>query len=318
MRHERNELVWYACLAVVVSWCCTVVYLHVLGDTINGIPAWHQGFLDNEAFAPSQYRLTGFAIPELLTRVGIGITDAYLALRFLYLAAALAVTALIGRRMGLDIMGASFLVAAVGVYYASATQAHYQPAEELNLLVFGLMILLILMDARIIWFVIVVIVGTLTKSTVGFALPFFALASLAVLRRPRHVVARDTALLGAIFAIGYVGLRSYFGTDRPYLGGLWQIDDNITDLRAKPEEALLWLLASLLPLAFIAARWKTTTTLVKCFVPTAILFIVGHLAISKIVEWRTYTPLALLLWPAVFVALFGNANQPGKSVPRRP
>ena len=311
MRLARSETLWCAAFAVLGAWLCTIVYLHVLGDARTGIPAWHQSAMDNRALAPDQYRWLSYAIPELFAGIGLEVGDVYLMLRFVYLATALFIAAQIGLRMGLELQGAAFLIAAIGLYYASATQAHYQPSEEPNLVIYAWFIWLAIVRARFPWFVLVMAIGVLTKDTVGFLLPFYALTAAFVWRRTRRAVIRETAVLSMVFAAGYVGTRMYFGTDRPYLGGLWQADDNIRSLRQIPEQATVWLLAAIVPLVAVLRRWSTTPVVVRCFVPTSILFVIGHLAISKIVEWRTYTPLALVMWPGILVPLFASPAPSG-------
>ncbi len=91
--------------------------------------------------------------------------------------------------------------------------------------------------------------------------------------------------------------------NRPYLGGLWQLGYNARLLRKDPFLGLLFTIPSLVPAAWIFVRRRALDPFFVTFLPSLGLFVAGHLLISRIDEFRTYTPLALMTIPASMLLL---------------
>lgn len=199
-----------------------------------------------------------------------------------------------------DRLAPSLTCLAVGLFLGASCQAHFQPSEEPNLAIFGIFIWLLLRDFSLWTMLPFFVVGILNKDTVGFLIPFIVLFRWLVQDRWKTALLEGT-ILSAIFIGGYLGIRAHFGTNRDYLGGFWQVKENIRFFRDQPLFGMMWMLASVFPLVWFAWRWKEVPKMVKVFVPTAILFIIGHLLISRIEEFRTYVPLTLVLWPGVLL-----------------
>jgi hypothetical protein len=195
------------------------------------------------------------------------------------------------------------VILALTLYYAASIQPHFQPSEEPNLLIFSLFIWLVFRESRIWLLAIVFAFGVINKDTVGFLVPFLFVYRFFGQKRLADALTQ-CSLLSVIFLLGYIGLRMYYGTDRPYLGGFWQYSRNLDYLLNAKLEAFMWSLPTVLSLVFIFNRWKAVPVVVQCFVPATVLFIVGHFLISRIDEFRTYTALALLLWPGLIAAVF--------------
>lgn len=296
----RDKGILIFCFLAAVA--CHLVFAHVGNNVFSVIPEWHQMHLSNLAPAPLQYRWLSYYLPGLGATLGIPLVTAYLALRLVYLFLAFVVIANITRHWVANPLGSILCVALVALYYAASTQAHLQPSEEPNLLFFSLIIYLVIKEKNIAWLALVMVLGALYKDTIGFTIPFVFLAALCANRSFKKAVV-DSAILSLIFVSIYIGLRIYFGTEREYLGGLWQASYNMNYFLSHKLSGSFWAVPSLLPLLMILCNWYKMPVLVRCFVPSLVLFIVGHLLISRIEEFRTYTPLAALTFP-VLIAFY--------------
>jgi hypothetical protein len=282
-----------------------LVFVHVGSGILQSLPSWHEAHIANAAPSPLQFRLFSFFFPALLHKFGMGIIDAYLLERFLSLFLAFLVFYNVCVRFGLSALESLMLVSMLCLYYAASTQAHIQPAEEPNLLAFAVVIYLLVatMDDRLRFAILVpvFVLGAFNKDTVGFLIPLILIHQMVNGAGWRRAVGIASGLSILFIAI-YVGIRLFYGTDRPYLGGFFQYSENYRFIMQHPVKGLMWLIPSLIPLALILLRWSYAPIIAKCFIPSVIFFLVGHLTISRIEEFRTYTPLALILWPSVMVA----------------
>lgn len=263
------------------------------------LPGWHQAHLANQAAAPLQYRILSYAIPELLARAGVPIGIAYIAERGAFLCAANYVFFFLCRRW-LGTLETLFACTCLTLFYALSSFPHIQPAEEINLFAFALGL----------WFVreryfgallALVTVAAFNKETVGFLIPFY-FAWEARATGVAFALRRSAALAFALAAV-YVGIRVGLGTDRPYLGGLWQIRHNASMVVSDPFLGLFFVVPSLAPAAWIALRRRRIDPFFVLFLPSLLLFVAGHLAISRADEFRTYAPLALMTIPASILLL---------------
>lgn len=289
-------------LCVLAAGICHMVFVHVAFGIFKDWPGWHAAHINGSAPSPLQFRWLSFFIPELLIKTGLGTASAYLLLRFVGLALGFWFSALIVRQLATQALAPALMVLALALYYAASTQSHFQPSEEPNLFFFSLFIWLVLRGSGIFWLSVVLLFGVLNKDTVGFLIPFVFLYRW--LGEKKHSAAiTESGILAVVFLAGYVGLRWYFGTGRPYLGGLWQLEYNVHYIFDHPASGLMWLLPSFLPMAHMLSRWRLVPMAIRCFLPPMILFVIGHLLISRVDEFRTYTPLALLMWPGILAMM---------------
>lgn len=285
-------------LSVLAALASALLFAHVGTPAFDRLTVWHAEHLEGIARAPLQYRWLSFQIPQWLTAIGLDLLSAYLLLRFVSLALAFWFASRIAGMLVRGRFAPPLMVVSLGLYYLASTQPYMQPAEEPNLLFFAVFIWLVLRGATVVPLALVMVAGALNKDTVGFLIPWVFLYRRHVQHDPRAAW-RDAAVLGAVFTVVYIGLRLYWGTGRPYLGGLWQVEHNVWLITHEPLRGLMWTLPSLVPLLIVRRWWDRVPLAVRCFVPSLVLFVAGHWAISRIDEFRTYTPLALLMWPGV-------------------
>ncbi len=300
-----KEALFAFALSVAVALVCHILYSQIAAWEFAKLGKWHSDHMRGGAPAPLQYRWFSFIVPELLASLGVPLKAAYLGLRFLYLAGAMWFIARVARETVKSPLAPAFMILAAGLYYAASTQPFLQPAEEPNLLVFGLFAWLVLRGADVRWLVPVLAIGALNKDTVGFLLPWLFLYRWHVQKLPRLAI-RDTLILGATFFLIYGFLRVSVGTQREYLGGFWQVGENLRYIAYDPARGLMWTLPSVLPLAFVLRHWDRTPLWARCFVPSLVLFVLGHWLISRVEEFRTYTPLAIFMWTAVLAMVTGE------------
>lgn len=98
----------------------------------------------------------------------------------------------------------------------------------------------------------------------------------------------------------------YYGMDRDYLGGVWQYRYNIANMLDLNLMFYPYLLVSLLPFIFILFTWKNQPKIIKAIAFVIVPFLIGHFLISRVEEFRTYMPLALLTIPSFFFKYIKN------------
>jgi len=307
--HTTADNVALIGLCLLAAGICSLVFAYISNDILDQLPAWQAIHMAGQSAAPMQYRWLSFFVPELLSRLGMDLRDAYLLLRFAGLALGFWFTGLITRDLVRWREAPSVIVLTLAVFYVTTTRPHMQPAEEPNLFAFALFIWMVIRNWGIGWLTLVLGVGILNKDTVGFLIPFLFLYRWAT-RQGAWITLRDSAILSVVFIAGYAGLRWAYGVDRAYLGGLWQADYNLRFLLDRPVIGSFWLLPSLLPAALLMFRWKLVPLVVRCFLPSMLLFVLGHWLISRTDEFRTYTPLAILMWPGVLAAFTEKGTSP--------
>lgn len=295
---QINQIFWIICLSVICSIALNAIFIHVaagiLSDHLSG---WHFAHMTNKAVAPLQYRWLSYWLPNIFIEAGGDPVYVYLSFRTAYLCASLIFIGLIAKAINKGNNTASTtIILAFSMFYAASTQAHFQFAEEPNILIYSAFIWLLVVDANFILIFAVFLFGSLVKDTVGFLIPFYFLYSLINKERLYSFV--TTCILSLSFLVVYFGLRQYFGTDRDYLGGLWQYQENFRYFLSRPDKGIMWMVASVFPMIYLLINLGSVPLIVRCFFPSTILFIIGHLLISRIEEFRTYAPLAILLWPA--------------------
>jgi hypothetical protein len=264
-------------------------------------PAWHQAHISNQAVAPLQYRVLSYLIPELLSRTGLPIGVSYILERGLFHVAAGYVFFLFCRTW-LGTIDTLFATTLLMFFCTLSAFPHIQPSEEINLFAFALGLLFIRRDRF--WLLLATVaVAAFNKETIGFLIPFYFLWERRRSGASGALLARTAALLG-VLAVAYVGIRIHFGVNRPYLGGLWQLRHNLTIVVTDPFLGLVFLLPSLGPAAWIFLRRRgALDPFFVAFLPSLCLFVAGHVAISRVEEFRTYGPLALMTIPASMLLL---------------
>lgn len=303
IQENIKEILWLICLSILCAFICHLIYTRIGGDLMKLFPGWHQESMTGKIAAPLQYRILSFYIPDYYAKwMQIDIASAYLAIRMASLGLSFYFSGLIVRKLTNESLAPSLIILALAIYYAASIQAHIQPAEEPNLFFFSVITWLVVRGAGIIPIVCIFILGALNKDTVGFLIPFIFLQRW-VCQKSLTTALKDGAILSVIFIGIYIGLRIYYGIDREYLGGVWQAGKNFNFILRMPARALMWTLPSILPMIFLLCNWKSVPTIVKCYIPTAMLFVLGHFMISITDEFRTYSPLALMMWTGVLLSL---------------
>lgn len=304
-----QEQILYLELSFIAAFVCNLIFSRIGASLMPGLPNWHKASLLGETAAPLQYRLLSFYLPEFYSKLfKVDIVQAYMSIRLMSLTLSFWFSALTVKKLTSQPLAPVLIILAIAFYYAASTQAHMQPAEEPNLLAFSVFTWLLISGAGVIPLSIVFTLGILNKDTVGFLIPFVFMYRW-IYQKNLPLAIRDCAILSTIFIAGYFGIRLFYGTDRPYLGDIWQAGKNWNFLTRLPVRGSLWMLPSVLPLVYLILRWKSTPLIIKCFMPTVFLFVAGHILISIIDEFRTYTPLALLMWTGIIMTIYPNHNQ---------
>jgi hypothetical protein len=296
-----HEKVLALLVNVTLAALSTFEYVKVAYDKCFGeFPKWHLEHMTNIAVAPLQYRVLSFLVPEAIHRFGVPIAAAYVLERGVFLAAAGVVFHRFCRRW-LGVVDTLFATTALFFYYTLSAFPHIQPSEEPNLFFFALGLLFI-HERRFVPLLFTLVLGTFDKETVAFLIPLYVAWEAHEAGLSRGLALR-TALLGCGVAVVYVGIRLALGTHRLYLGGLWQFGRNLAFIPTDPLLGLVWVLPSLAPAAWIVLRRQRIDPFFVAFLPSLALFTLGHFAISRVDEFRTYAPLALVTFPACIVLL---------------
>jgi hypothetical protein len=291
----REKLLAFA-VSVLLGALSTFEYVKVSYDKcFPEFPAWHHAHMTNHAAAPLQYRVLSYLIPEALRRAGVPIGVAYVVERGVFLAAASYVFFLFCRAW-LSIADGIFASTLLMFFYTLSSFPHIQPSEEINLFAFALALLFI-QRGQFAPLLATIAVAALNKETIGFLIPFYFLWERRKGGDSWSLYARCAALSGALATV-YVGLRIGLGANRPYMDGLWQLRHNVAVEASDPFLGLIFLLPSLGPALWIFRRRRSLDPFFVAFLPSLGLFVVAHLAISHVDEFRTYAPLALMTIPA--------------------
>jgi len=298
-------------LCVVAAYLVTMVYYHVLPSADWVI--WHKVSIDGQGLAPLQYRWLSFMIPELISRVGINITDAYMIERFIFTSVALfffgKAACIANGQNGFYFF--SFYVLSLAVYYAAATLPVIQPSEEINLAFFSVGLFMLVSKVNIFWWPLFIAAGAINKDTVGFFIPYILVYEVMSGREGLKLYI-SLALSSMAFASVYISLRWLYGTEREYAGGFIQIDHNIRYLVNHPFDSVGFILPSLFALVLSLLLWKKTPRYMKAYIPTIILFTIGHFTISRIDEFRTYSALAVVTIPYMLYMMMAGQDVTNK------
>lgn len=285
-------------LCVVAAYLCTLVYSHSLIPTGNDWVSWHRAHLEGYAPAPLQYRWLSFMAAELISRTGIQVPDSYIVERFIFTAISLyyfgRAACIANGNHGYKLFG--FYVMSLALYYSSATLSVMQPSEEINLAFFSVGFFMLMRRVDPLWWPLFIALGALNKDTIGFFIPFIFMYELMSGRCTIKLYV-SCALTSIAFISVYLFLRELYGSERAYLGGLWQLGTNMDYLVKHPFDSIGFIIPSVFPLILALILWKKTPIYMKAYIPTIALFTVGHLLISMIQEFRTYSALAVVTLP---------------------
>ena len=295
-RLGAREAVLALAVSLVLGSLSTFEYVKVSYEKcFHEFPAWHRAHMANQAAAPLQYRVLSYLIPEALHRLGVPIAVAYIAERGVFLVAA-GVVFFRFCRIWMGTVDAVSSLTLLMFFYTLSAFPHIQPSEEINLFAFALGLLAI-RTRRFGLLFTTVTVAALNKETIGFLIPLYLLWEWRT-KGPSAPLWLRAGLLSSALALVYVGIRLLLGVDRPYLAGLWQARHNLALLGENPFLGLIFLIPSLGPAIWILRRRRRIDPFFVAFLPSLFLFVAGHFAISRVDEFRTYAPLALVTIPA--------------------
>ncbi len=266
---------------------------------LDAFDSWHASIMRIEQAAPIQYRVISYWIPELITRaLGIEPWLAYLFERFFFLYLVAVLFYGFSRRWLSSAESVLTLLAFFYLYNLSV-YAHFQPAEEINLLVF-LLGFMAIERRKFGWLLLVMALGTLNKQTVVFLIPIHAAyEAIRAKEFTLSLAARSLILAFTFFALRFA-VRFAIGERPPYTD-LWQIEYNLRYLESLDPRGLYFLLPSLIPMGLILASWRVQPILMRALTPTIVLFVISHFLIARLLEFRLFMPLAFVTLPATIL-----------------
>lgn len=300
----------------------TLINLHV---KLLLTPGWHDGTLDrnhslllNFAYVNNeQSRLLQFYIPELLSRLfGLSIPHAYIAQRWLF-------TFLVSTSFHLYLKkwfddrlafaGVLFLMAITPLTYFG----QLQESAPLLFLTF-LLGLWAIRDDHPLMIVIILVIGVINNETMLFLPVIYFLYNVEKVELKHLWRLSIKTISYSLPAYLIVGIIRYINRDRPHLGDLWHLSDNIigiiSHLRAFPLDywqatylyifflfGIFWILAYL--------DFKQKPLFIQRSLLALPLFIIPHLLIGIISEVRLMAPLSFIVIPAAFLSLFPSIKQ---------
>ncbi len=261
------------------------------------LPSWHAEMLYGTAPAPNQYRpltphlaefvrffvpggsLVGayFALRSIVTGVTLFFFDRYLRVWYSKPAAA---------------AGALCLAAIIPFTYFRVVQE----SDPINLLVFVLSFWA-LAKGRDLWLIPLVLVGTLNREAVAM-IP----AVYLVVRWGREQTARliwRTAAIGASWAAVYGGLLLFYGR-RAYYCDVVMLWQNFSSLL--PTVHVILVFGAIWALAFMA--WRQGPEMLRRALWLTPLYVALHYCVAIAQEVRVFLPLAPILIPLAWRALF--------------
>ncbi len=299
LRSERGLALM---LALGLSYFSLIAYIQAAASIFNTWNDWHLDNLHNLAPSPLQYRVLSFLFPHLLAKLfHINIVNAYLWERFFFLF--LVGYFLFGfARQWFQVERSALVVVLFFLFYNLTARPHIQPAEEPNIFYF-LLAFMLMERSRFWWLLFVCILGAATKQTIVFIVPIYLVYQVLETRRLGWRDVLRTALLTIVIAVVQLGILAYYGSDRPYLGQFWQYEYNLKQLTSGVWPAYNFLFVSLIPMVFIFFSWKKQPTIIQAVALIIPFFTAGHFLISRVEEFRTFMPLALVTLPGFLLII---------------
>ena len=307
----KKEILLLIVLSVFASYISLMEYIKVSKDIIHLWGPWHLSQVRGESAAPLQYRILSFMLPDILINIfGIKAEIVYLTERFIFLF----LTSIYMYLLSIKWLSKESGVISVALFfymYNLSCFPHFQPSEEINIFLF--LIAFYYIDSKLPYLLVVVFIASLNKSTIIFYLPIYFIYKLIINSNYQSIKEniKTTALLGLVIISTLFIIRSHYGSNNGYLGGLWQFTHNINLLLLPSPFGYNFIFISILPMILVYFSWEKQPPLIKAISIVGVPFIVGHFAISRIDEFRTYMVLAILLIPGSIIAikyLLGNSS----------
>jgi hypothetical protein len=277
----------------------------------------HQAVMDGTAPNAWQFRVLSEFVTESLIRafksvdIPHPIAAAFLSFRLFQNLLIFLIAAFYYRRLGLN----DYLVLiGQGALAWGMTHALFDSDLQFSNyseVLFYLAAALIILHGKDIWIIPVIVLAALNRETSG-AIPFMLLAARIQLR-PRIHIAKRTGLIFAascaIYVIVFVGLRYFYGLDRPVSGplGLSLFLNHVVDFRAW---ALMFATLSVFPFIAIAS-YRTWRPPVKAlfWAVIPIWFIIIPFT-GGFMETRHYlVPQSLIFIPGALLGAMSLSNK---------
>jgi len=302
-----------------------LVALIELEAKLSATRAWFDGTLDGNhrlllAFQYTnneQSRLLQFYIPEAFVRLlGLSVINAYILQRWLFVFLALLCFHAYLRKwfdVRLAFAGVMSLAAIMPLSYFN----DLQESSPLLLLTF-LLGLWAIREHRNGWYMLILAVGAVNNETMLF-LPavyfFYGFNGLQWRRLGRLALAILATSLPAFLLFGAI---RYLNRDRPHLGPVWQLPNNIEGLLGQLKSSpldywrayyfyIFFIFGALWVYAFLKyARKPLFLRRAALMIP---LFVLGHLLTGRIHEVRQMVPLSFLILPMAFFYLFREQRE---------
>jgi hypothetical protein len=296
------------------------VALIELQAKLSATPAWFNGTLDGNhrlllAFQYTnneQSRLLQFYIPEAFVRLlGLSVINAYILQRWLFVFLALWCFHAYLRKwfdVRLAFAGVMSLAAVMPLSYFN----DLQESSPLLLLTF-LLGLWAIREHRTGWYMLILAVGAVNNETMLF-LPsvyfFYGFNGMKWKRLGRLALATLATSLPAFLLLSAI---RYLNRDRPHLGPVWQLPNNIEGLLGQLKSSpldywqasyfyIFFIFGALWVYAFLKyARKPLFLRRAALMIP---LFVLGHFLTGRIHEVRQMVPLSFLILPMAFFYLF--------------
>lgn len=296
------------------------VALIELQAKLSATPAWFNGTLDGNhrlllAFQYTnneQSRLLQFYIPEAFVRLlGLSVINAYILQRWLFVFLVLLCFHAYLRKwfdVRLAFAGVMSLAALMPLSYFN----DLQESSPLLLLTF-LLGLWAIREHRTGWYMLILAVGAVNNETMLFvpsAYFFYGFNGMKWRRLGRLTLATLATSLPAFLLVGAI---RYLNRDRPHLGPVWQLPNNIEGLLGQLKSSPLdywgasyfytfFIFGALWVFAFLKyARKPLFLRRAALMIP---LFVLGHFLTGRIHEVRQMVPLSFLILPMAFFYLF--------------
>jgi hypothetical protein len=297
-REAVRDLLLYSASAVLAGISVWLYYVEI-SPALAALDAWHAKNLAGAQAAPLQYRVLSYWIPELLVRgLGIAPWKAYLAERFFFLQIVGVLLYGFSRRWLSAMEGALSLLGFFYLYNLTVF-AHFQPAEEINILFF-LLGFIAIERREFRWLLLVVALGVFNKQTVVFLIPVYGVSELLLRGRFDRALIVHCVVLAAVFFSLRFTIRHVLG-ERPLYTDFWQIEHNLTAMASLDPRTYFFLLPSIVPMILIVCSWRYQPVLMRALVPTIPVFVAAHFAIGRMLEFRLFMPLALVTLPATLI-----------------
>jgi hypothetical protein len=244
---------------------------------------FHKDIILSHGFAPFQYRVLAYWLPEWLSRAGIPLHLAYTINRYFWTAAGLFLLFALFRKwfgVPLSLVGCLLYLAPLSASYFGGG---LQPSDAPLFVVFVLGYLVLQAD-QFGWLLLLVPLGALFHETALWLAPI-----AAIFWGRQSLQARRLALLGLLVALWiaiYFGVRYIIGP-RPLMGELFEFGNNLRDPYAYINTAIM-----LSPLIFLGHdNWSLLPGLAKSGLVFAPVAIAAIWSVARPSEARLFLPL---------------------------